>query len=569
MTRSLLLALLLQAFMSTSGAFAQEPPELGDDDPTRRINVRVVEAAGGRAYVEPGEDAGLIRGSTVTIARHRYTVVAATSRTAAIELRERFRVSAGDRGTGRARVRQGNTDRLPQPRTLSAFQGQWPRVTLPASTQHPTPVPLTDSAFRAQSRLRIQISESSGMLIPLQGQTPGYGRGELRARVHAEPFQSAPFALDADVAAQVWLGSGLDGRPGSASRPSYIVRELAARYGGAGNFEASLGRLRYAATNVGMLDGLRLRSPSAGGFSVAAFGGMVPNLYSGAPQTTTTRFGVEALYENMNSELRPTASLLAHGSVFDGSLDERRLSGGFDVYPGQSRVGARTELAFFDAGNAWGAPAVELAAFAFDMSTRYRDLRFNFRFDVRRPERSRWLASLLPTGWLCAQGPATDALVSPACNGANDARYNATSNVAYEGRLFRAEIGGNIATVARHTEYDQVAGYASLRAVRIANLMRFDVAAFAAHGALIDSIAMRAGVGVTLFNESLSLYAYYRPAKTQYAAALSSWVEHRIGGELWFLPSRMFDFGLTVEGVSAPDASALVVLTTASFRPTE
>ncbi|MBK8171731.1 MAG: hypothetical protein IPK60_15475 [Sandaracinaceae bacterium] len=563
------IAIVLALHSWTLTSLAQDAPELGDDDPTHRINVRVVEVAGQRAYLEPGENAGLIRGSTVMLGRRRYTVVAATSQTAAIELRSRFSVSVGERGTGRARVRTSEADRLPQPRALSAFQGQWPRTTLPASTQHPTPVPLTESAFRNASRVRVQISETSGMVVPLGGQTAGYGRAELRARVHAQPFQSTPFSLDADVSAQMWLGSGLDSRPGAASRPIYLVRELAARYGAAGNFEASLGRLRYAATNVGMLDGLRLRSPSAGGFSVAAFGGMVPNLYSGAPQATNTRFGVEALYEDLNSELRPTASVLAHGSVFDGSLDEKRISGGFDIYPGQSRIGARTELSFFDAGNAWGAPTVDLSAFAFDMSTRYRDLRFSFRFDIRRPERSRWLASLLPTGWLCTQGRVADPNLSPNCSGVNDARYNGTTNIAYEGRLFRAEIGGNITTVARHTEYDQLAGYASLRAVRIANLLRLDIAAFAAHGSLIDTIALRTGVGVTIFNESLSLYAYYRPAKTQYNAGLTSWIEHRVGGELWFLPSRMFDFGLTVEGVSAPDASALVVLTTASFRPTE
>lgn len=566
--RALLFSFLMQALLVAT-AVAQEAPELGDDDPTHRINVRVVEVGGRRAYLEPGESAGLIRGSTVMLGRRRYTVVAATSQHAVIELRDQIRVAAGDRGTGRARVRTADADRLPDPHPLATFRGMWPEVTLPASTQHPTPVPLTETAFHRASRVRFQLSESSGLVVPLQNQRSAYGRGELRARLHAEPFQSVPFALDADVAAQMWLGAGLDGRAGESARPFYLVRELAARYGAGGSFEAALGRLRYAATSLGMLDGLRLVSPSANGFQVAAFGGVVPTVTSGAPSTANTRFGVEALYNNLNSELRPSASFLAYGSVFQGELDEKRLAASADIYPGQSRLSARTEVSFFNAGNAWGAPTAEWSSFAIDGTTRVGDMRFGFRFDMRRPERSRWLASLLQAGWLCTLSTTAGAATLPGCSGVNDARYNGNLNAAYEGRNYRVELGGNITTVARHTEYDQMAAYAQFRALRIADLFRVDVGAFGSHGTMFDSVALRTGVGMTLLDESLSLYAYYRPSKNQYSAGLQSWTEHRVGGEIFFLPSRMFDFGVTVEGVSAPDAAAFVVLTTASFRPNE
>ena len=55
----------------------------------RRVTVKVVEIAGGRAYVVPGEAAGIGVGSVVALRDRRYRVVGATAKHAVIEMKGR------------------------------------------------------------------------------------------------------------------------------------------------------------------------------------------------------------------------------------------------------------------------------------------------------------------------------------------------------------------------------------------------------------------------------------------------------------------------------------------------
>src|SRR5579859_2717452 len=160
----------------------------------------------------------------------------------------------------------------------------------------------------------------------------------------------APVALDLDASLLGWLAPDLASRVGGPTRPWFFARELMASFSTAGFF-GGVGRLRYASSTLGMLDGARVQQDVGAGFSIGAFGGLLPNPLSGAPSVDAERFGIEARFGRPDLPLRPEASLVAHGSTFRGALDERRISGTFAVYPGRSRFAGYVEVSGFDADN--------------------------------------------------------------------------------------------------------------------------------------------------------------------------------------------------------------------------
>ena len=533
-----------------------------------RIDVRVVEVAGDRAYLEPGETAGLTRGSTVRLRGRAHQVVATTRTHAVVVLEEGLALHAGDTGTGVAHL--GGTEgptRLDTPRPMSAFRGQWGRPVLPAASQHPRPVPI--GTVGRHRRFTLALSESSGLLVPL-GSRPRASTfyGQLRARVHAEPIEGTPLGIDGDVAAQLWVAEGMTGRPGDSSRPYLVVRELAARYGEGDSFQAAAGRLRYAASTVGTLDGVRVRTPAVSGLTFGAFGGFVPSLLTGAP-SSTSRFGAEVGFSDLSASTRPIASLVAMGSLFEGGIDERRLSATFDVHPGHSRIGARAEAQIFDADNPWGASSFELTSASLDSSVEAGPLRLGARIDMRKPERSRWLASLLPPSWLCTATPTppTDPPTPEPCGDQSDARYLLGGDARLATGKLELEAAANVIRIGGRSELDQIAGHGALRFVRIGEVARFELMGFVSSSALIDTLAIRAGAGITVLDDTLDLFAWYRPSLARYEGALTSFVEHRFGGEAWVSPMSTLDIGLDVEGASGPDSADLVVLTQATWRP--
>ncbi|MDD9967559.1 MAG: hypothetical protein OXR73_15090, partial [Myxococcales bacterium] len=241
----------------------------------RNLSITIVEVAGGRAYITPGERAGLRRGDKVRIGRRRFVVLAAGAESALIETRGR-RLRPGQRGQAAVReITETEFTRLTPPRPLSDFEDQWPEATRPASEQTPKPVPLGRTT-RRRKRTRILLAAGTTGQIPLMGRPEPLARGFVRARVHAEPLATLPLALDADLAAQLWLSGDLDRRAGGRSRPPARVYALSAQYGDPGGPQGALGRLRYAATGLGALDGLRVQTPLLRDLSLAAFGGLMP-----------------------------------------------------------------------------------------------------------------------------------------------------------------------------------------------------------------------------------------------------------------------------------------------------
>jgi len=534
----------------------------------RTVRVRVIDVSGGQAYISPGGDAGLSRGDRVSITRRRFRVIAVSATYAVIDLGQRL-VERGARGTATIATsrRDEEGERLRAPRPVSAFRGQWPDITLPASEQHPEHVAL--GVASGDQRLALALSSDGMALIPLGGEGDALGRVTIRTRMHAEPIESVPLAIDADAAFQVWMAPQLGARPGNASQPYLRVRELQVAYGAASDFYAALGRLRYAASTVGQLDGLRVQSPDAGGFTVGAFGGFVPNPLDGVPSFDMSRFGVEAKFRLPDSELRPMIALVGHGSTYGGAIDERRLTATVDMFPGDSRIGAHAEINAFDGNNSWGADEVELSAAGVDGNLRLGVFRAGARFDMRRPERSNWLSAYLPPSWLCVRTPGVVG-TPPAnedCAAQFEPRYFGSADVGIELNELAVTAGGTIIQVGESGDLDQLGGWVSARAIRLFDIARGDLTFMASTGALIETFSLRAGVGAEVIPDVLDLTIHYRPALTRYRADLDRYVEHTVGGGVILSPTPDLSFNLDVDGLTSRDIDALLVMAGVIWRP--
>jgi hypothetical protein len=535
------------------------------DSPRESVQVTVVEVAGTQAYLTPGASKGVRRGAMVALGRKEYQVVQATDSFAAIVVGDDA-PREGEKGAAAPLTEETNrVVKLSKPKELATWTGAWPEPSPPARSQHPRFVALGDE--KRDSRWDIRLTASGGGLLPLGARGSNLARAELEARIHAQPF-AAPATLDADAAIERWFDARLADREGSSGRPLLFVRELFAGYGASG-YGGGIGRMRYAASTLGVLDGARARAPIGSGFSVGAFGGLLPHPLSGAPSTSGNRFGVEATYSRPDAPLRPDAALVVHGSTFGGRVDERRISGVASLYPGPSRLGAYFELSGFDRSNPWKASPFELTAAGLDSSVRLGRFRFEGRVDLRRPERSRWLAAYLPSAWFCTTLPAIGTPPAPEpCSGRVSTAAYGTVDAVLE--LDRLSISAGVTAVGELTQPGSpttTSAFGAGRLVGIANAIRFDASGNYSNGTYLTGGGGTFGPGVVLLEESLDLSAYYRIGVLSYRSTPASFVQHGAGGAITYLPDATLLFAFQGEAVTGDDVQALVLFGTVTWHP--
>lgn len=582
-SRVVFLACALLALCAAPAApRAQGKKQQGQDSgESRMLTVRVVEVAGGRAFIEPGEEAGLRAGQEVRFRKRRFRIAGVTRTGAVIDADAkpgRAGLREGERGQARVRVRQAAQGLEPPP-PLTVFRNQWGEATRPASKQNPKAVPL-GAGMGASGRYRLVMQGGVASILPLGEDPARPGRSQansmtrlsLGASLRAQPWQETPFGFDADVALSTWLGNGLGTGLGADSRPLVRVRELRLRYGDALEPMAGLGRLRYAASTVGLLDGVRVQTPAYGNWRVAGFGGFVPDVLSGRPAFDAARFGVETTYHDAASAWRTLVNVVAQGSLFDGALDERRLSSYLRMFRGPLAVMAHGELSMFDEDNPWGARRVQLTAAGVNAAVRVGPVRANARFDVRTPERSYWLASLLPQSWLCTARPLPppnpadpNPTVEP-CNGNSDMRRMGAVDIGYERGQVAVTAGVAAVGVSSGEDFESVSVFADARALEVLGSGRMEVGVLSSRGAFLDTVATRVSGG-TEVSDGVDVSLYYRPALLRYQAAAEDIFEHRFGADVLYTPRPVLDLALTLEGAAGADAAGVGVFATAVWRP--
>jgi len=532
-------AVVMLALVAPSVALAQAP-----------ALVRVTEVVGGRAYLVPGENAGVGKGTVVVIRGKRFVVKSASSAFAVVEIGDAT-VREGDRGQAAATATAGGkTAARETPVPLERFAGVWTEPRWPSAAQKPRPVPLGGVAGGA---VQLELIGQSMLYVPKDANVAGHVAVE--ARLSAEPWRDRPFGVDADALATYYLEANVG--PVTEAEPNATVRELRLRYGPAVDPFAALGRLRWAARSVGMLDGIRLRTPSfAGGFTLAGFGGFVPNVVTDAPATDAARFGAELAWDRPGAH----ADVVAYGSTFGGSVDERRLAVTLDATPGPFILDARAELGLFDADNPWGLSTLELMGAGAGAGVRAGPWRLDLRFDLRQPERSRWLASLLPQSYLCPAQPA-----GTACDTGLKLRLAGTATAGYESTRLVVTAGGT--AVGGDGDATESSVFADVRLLGLLGAGRLGVGGAVTQGSFLDQRTLRVEVGAALARGAVDLDLYWRGSILDYTAATSSYWEHRVGLDAALSAGPRTDLVFTVEGMTGAEVDALTFLATAVWRP--
>lgn len=523
--------------------------------------VEVVEVAGDRAYLSPGVERELEAASQVTLGKHRYRVLASNTNHLVIARAGR-RLTRGQRGTLAVHLRRNTTFAArPAPPALATFADKWQEPARPADAQTPKFVPL--GVVRDQQRQRVAFTLDHSRTMPLSGPGVAIDRARLRAMLHAE-LGSPRLTLDADAFLEHWRADDLSARRGSASRPLLNVRQLELSYRG-DTLQAGVGRLRYASSTLGMLDGARASASLGESWSLGAFGGTLADPLDGRPETDVSRFGAELLWQGSAGSAPTRASVTAQGSRFLGSTDERRLTALFESYPGFGHLGARAEVNFFDADNPWNAPSAELTDIGIDGSLRLSSVRLGLALDARLPERSQWLAASLPEGYFCVAESTPGAVGSEPCLGAAR-RVAASFTAAWEGELWTLD-GGVTSVTTSLAAAEQNTAFLGFRQRGLWQAGRFDVGASASSGSLLESAALNLGVGVSLLEDSADLSLHYRPNVMRYRADAQEFLEHGVGTRLWWAANGELDLSLSADVLHSRDVEVLFLQTALAWRP--
>lgn len=486
----------------------------------KTLRVTVVDIAGGVIYVEPGANEGLRAGQTIKFGKRGYKVASVNSSSATLEVAGKGIPKLGAKGKARVEGTALAANTQVKPTKLAEYQNLWKPAPLPADSQ--TPQKIVIAMSRMNSSTEITVIGRGGITHVLSSDEDTVGHVSARTILSSQPFNDLALGIDADLEVGQWFGRS--GDQGRLSRPAVQLQELRLRYGDIESPALALGRMRNASRQLGQLDGARVRSEIAGGFSVFAFGGVVPDYLDGNPSGDLARFGGGVQYADDESSLRPNAELTLYGSRFDGGMDEKRATLDMRILPGAMSLSMSSEVSLFDKSNPWGSSSVEMTFASVD--SRYHKGRFStgISLSAQQPERSRWLASLLPKSWLCTT-VADPSVSEEECDGDRNYRYFALYSADYIGKNFQAQGG---ATTIIADELEQLALYADFRVpVRRSTL---GASILMSDSEFVRSWATRLQVSRQLGSDA-DLTLFYRPEIHGYLASLDTIIEHRVGAE--------------------------------------
>lgn len=513
-----------------------------------RVAVRVIDSAGDTSYIDAGTSAGLAAGMHAKIGGRDVVLVECTEKSCSVHAA----LPLGATGTADAQEQvTQHTDKLPAPKPLESFKDQWPAAVRPATTQQVTPVPLGETAVRGENHLAV-YGHLAGNL-----DKNGSG-GQIEAQVVGSFDHISESALGADVDAAIRLfGTGWD----TGSHAPLFVRAAMVRYGGdPADPSFALGRLRYAATSVGMLDGGRV-AYHTGHLELAAFGGIVPDPISGAPSTDASRFGTEITYD-VPSPWHPHLALTAHGSMWNGQIDERRLSLAASANHASTWLTSWAEVQMFGAGNPWGAPAVDITGAGASGEWRHRGSHLGLDFTFLRPERSLRLAAALPQSWLCASKTLPGMMKEP-CVGA-DYWLALTASGGMAGDGYSIEAVGSIGSTQSLDTQGDVSGF--VRSELGSRAHRAVLAVSGGHESFAAWEAADIGIA-TSPSPRFDLSLTYRPERLDYVAATDAYVLHSLVTDLHWSVSAAFDLAMSAMATTGVDRDVLQLLTTLAWRP--
>ena len=516
-----------------------------------RVAVKVVEVAGDVAYVTPGRTAGLAPGTKIAFAGGERVVLEVTDATASIKL-DGLALAIGAAGTADVATGAGISATGDKPLRAAQVVAEWPDPVPPAETQAPKAVPLGNT--RKGGAAHVTVIGSGYGALARGGNS--FADGQARIIASWDMMTDRPLAGDLDIAGR-YYSEGFD----EHLRVPLFASVAQLRYGSAMDPMFAIGRLRFAAASVGMLDGAR-GSVHAGALEVAAFGGLVPDPISGKPDTGASRFGAEAIYDLHASPWAPRIAVTATGSTWSGQVDERRLSVDASASRGGLALDGWAEAQQFPASNPWHAHAVELTGAGASASYRSHDNHLGVDLDFMRPDRSLRLAAALPAAWLCTQ-VAQPGDVAEGCRG-GDSWMTATASAGTRRGRFTLDAYGTVGrTHLIETSIDTsayVRGEVQLGEHRV---MLGGTVGKASFGSWDSG---EVGAGTTMWHP-VDLLVRYRAEILDYVASTGPVLMHSVTADLRVPWSNSIDLALSAVGTTGPDRSLVALLTTLVWRP--
>ncbi len=498
---------------------------------------KVTEVSGDLAFVDVGE-AELHPGMRVDLgAAKGLRVVEVTAKTAAIAL-DGKPVAPGTVGVAEA---------PPAKLALTDYTGQWPELAPPARGATPEQIALT-----ATDDERVHLAIIAHALGTV-GQGNKRGEAELRVLGSFELMRERPLGADLDVAARAYARGYQNGRE------PLLVHAATLRYGDPASPTIAVGRLHYAATTLGMLDGGRA-ALHVGEIEIAAFGGLVPDPINGKPDTTASRFGGEFVYDGASSVYRPRLSVVAHGSTWDGKLDERRLNITSSAVVDNTWLDAWVETQQFPSGNPFGAKAFEVVGAGASGEWRRRDAHFGVDVTYLVPERSLRIAALIPE-WLCTRvagsGP------PETCTG-DDRLLATTTSAGVRSDHWSLDGAGSLAESRGLARSLGGSGY--LRGEYRSGIAGVHLTGSGGRAGFADWISGEVG-GSLAPSRRFDMQLAYRPELLTEQVMTSGVVVHSIVADARFGLARSLDLGVFLLTSFGGGRDVLAALTTLAWRP--
>ena len=496
---------------------------------------KVTEVSGDLAFVDAGAEADLRPGMLVDLgAATGLRVVEVNARTAAVAL------GGKPVAIGTAGVAQPIAPKL----RLADYTGQWPALVPPSRGQAPRQVGLAASD---DERVHLAVIAHA---FGTTGQGNTRGEGEVRVVGSFDLMREHPLGADLDVAARAY-GQGYH-----AGREPVLLHAATLRYGDPTSPTLAVGRLHYAATTLGMLDGGRA-ALHVGDLELAAFGGLVPDPISGKPDTTASRFGGELVYDGAALAYRPRLSVVAHGSTWDGKLDERRLNVTGSAVVANTWLDAWLETQQFPSGNPFGASAVEIVGAGASTEWRRRDAHLGADLTYLVPERSLRIAALIPE-WLC-----TRVVAGTACTG--DDRLLATTLSAGV-RAARWSLDGAGSLSEARGVAASVGGSGYLRGEYRRGMAGVHLTGSGGRAGFADWVSAEVG-GSIAPSRRFDAQLAYRPEWLSEPAMGSAVIVHGVVADARFGIAPTLDLGVFVLTSFGAGRDVLAALTTLAWRP--
>ena len=528
-----------------AAAIAMPTPALAE-----RIQVKVIEVAGDVAYIAPGRKAGLVVGAKVVFGGVERTVLEVADATAAVKL-EGLSVAIGESGSVDIVLDAASTSATGQPLRAATVVAEWPDATPPAQLQSVKAVPL--GSGRRSGAVHVTAIASGYAALANDN---SFADGEARLIASWDLSTERPLAADVDVAGRIY-SEGYD----KHLRVPVFARIAQLRYGDAMDPTLAIGRLRFAATSVGMLDGAR-GTYHLGALELAAFGGIVPDPVSGKPETSASRFGAEAIYDARMLPWQPRVAVSATGSTWSGQLDERRLSLAASAAHDDLFVDGWAEAQAFASDNPWNAHALELTGAGLAADWRAHGDHLGLDLDFMRPERSLRLAAVLPAAWLCTQTPQPGD-VAEGCRG-GDSWMTATASAGKRIGIVTLDAYGTIGRT--HLIETSIDTSAFVRGEVQLGRERLSLAATVGKASFGSWDSGEVGVGTARWR-GLDVLVRYRAELLDYVASTGPQLVHSVATDLRITMSTALDLALSAVGTTGPDRSLVALITTIVWRP--